>query len=68
MSTMGTNNRNKAEEFIRSIETKLESSEHPQELFEKFVEILAREGQEDLAVKIVKNYGKENVINSHCTY
>ena len=61
MSRTGTTNQDKAGEFIRSIEVTLEESGHPQELFEEFVEILAREGEEDLVEKIVKNYGKGDI-------
>ena len=57
MSRMGSSNREKAMEFFRSVETKLQNSEHPQELFEQFVEILEEDAR-DLAVKITKNYGE----------
>ena len=57
MSRMGSSNREKAMEFFGSVEIKLQNSEHPQELFEQFVEILEEDAR-DLAVKITKNYGK----------
>ena len=58
MTRWGATNRDKAGEFVRSVEVKLQSSKKPQELFEQFVEILAAEGEQDLAETIMKNYGK----------
>ena len=63
MSTTGTNNRDKAGIFFRSVEVKVKSSQNRQEVFEQFVGILAAEAAEDLAVTIMENYGEVA-----CTY
>ena len=59
MTTMGTSSRNKAGEFVRSVEVQLQSSKNPQEVFEQFLSILTKEGAKDLAKTIMENYGKE---------
>ena len=58
MSRTGTSSRDKAGEFVRSVEVQLQSSKNPQEVFEQFLSILTKEGAKDLAKRIMEIYGK----------